>query len=694
MMVDKDIYIGRELSWLKFNERVLSEADSPTVPLLERLKFLSIFTSNLDEFFMVRVGTLDAREGVSDTMLDNKTQLSPGEELDLLCRESERLYAARDGVFSRLVAELSQSGVRRLCWNELTKEQKRSVRRYFRKELAIFTSPYIINSHTPFPHLENNIIHVLLTLRDKAGNSSIGIVPLPPSAKGYYVIEKGCDSLDFIISEEIMLHCCAELFSEYKVKGAMLFKVTRNADIEYQDGLSDESEPTPDYPTYLKIQLKKREKLGAVKLEYFLSGAGDGLSTSDRWALDFILSKLSLPKSRCYRSFSPLGYNFASSLWDEAAEIIPNGLYKKITPIYTKREGILNKLDSSDILLSFPYHDFREYLDFLREAVYDKRTRSIKITLYRLAKHSQVISLLCDAASRGIKVTAVVELKARFDEENNIHLAELLEEAGCSVIYGMSGLKVHSKLTLAVLDDSERELRYAHIATGNYNEQTAKLYTDLALLTSDEAITADASELFCAIESGKLCKNYRELLVSPTTLREGIIREIKREKRRAERFGKGYICFKMNSLTDKTVIDALIDASCAGVKIDLIIRGICCLAPQIPGKTENIRVISIVGRYLEHSRIYIFGQPTKGEPSRIYIGSADMMTRNTTRRIEVLTPIKSPKAALKLYNITRFELLDNVKSSELDQDGSYKKTESNGKPFDSQMELFRLQDGQ
>jgi len=688
-------YIGRELSWLRFNRRVLLQAAEKDVPILERIRFCSIFTSNLDEFYMVRVGSLHDRALLPNLPSDNKTGLNASAQLRQIYDETKRLYTLRDEVFEKVTSELKSSGVHLVKWKELDKNEKRMAKHFFKKEIVPLTQPYIIDQKHPFPHLHNRRSHILLTLRSKEGKTLFGIVPIPDECPSLLILStsdpKRSSQIRCITADSVILHEIDELYKKYTIKGRLLFRITRNADIEIGDNFSDDPDDSYDYPTHLKILLEKRDKLCAVRLEYLCSEKRE-----INKEIAFLQSKLGLTKAQCFRSDSPLSYRYLSTLITEASTILKDASYLPIAPILhpasVSKESIFKIIAHSDILLNYPYHSMRTYLDFLREAVYDPRTLSISITLYRLSEHSQIISLLRTAAEIGVKVTAVVELKARFDEENNIHWAQLLEESGCRVIYGMAGLKVHSKVTLVTQRANDTIRQYAHIGTGNYNEQTAKLYTDLSILTADPALTADAEKLFQSLSTGILSYDYRALLVAPTTLKRRILDEIGKEKSKAISGKNAYICIKMNSLTDKDIIDALIDASAAGVKIDLIIRGICCLAAGVPGKTENIRVISIVGRYLEHSRIFIFGEYDGNitNTPRVYIGSADMMTRNTSRRIEVITPILDETIAGTLCELTKYQLRDNVKASEMLPDGTYKKRESEDEPFDSQIRLYKL----
>lgn len=687
----RNICIGREVSWLSFNERVLLQADAEEVPLLERMRFLAIFTSNLDEFFMVRAGCLHDRALLGDVPTDNKTGMTAAEQLKSLYSEARRLYTLRDKIAARLDRTLADAGIVHCEFPSLSKEEKKTVRRFFKKELAPIVTPYIIDQKHPFPHLEGKVPHILLSLRAQDERSVCGIVPVPKEAQPLLALSSE-NGLRYITTIEILHHFADELFKRFDVKSKVTVKITRNADMEIADNFSDDPGHEHDYMEYLKILLKKREKLCAVRLEYLSYPKSHSERVGDpSRAVEFLCRRLGLAEEGVYRSYSPISYSFASHLIKAASQQLPDGVYTPIPPKPAATGDLFELLKERDILLAYPYHSIRTYLDFLRRAVFDEAVESIRITLYRLSEHSEIVSLLRTAAEMGKAVTAVVELKARFDEENNINWAQLLEESGCHVIYGMSGLKVHSKVTLVDRKNGVGYERFAHIATGNYNEQTAKQYTDLGILTSNRQITEDASELFRSLAAGTLSSNYKCLLVSPTTLKPRILAEISRERDRALCGHSAYICMKMNSMTDKDIIDALSEASSAGVEIDLIIRGICCLRAGVEGKTDNIRVISIVGRYLEHSRVFIFGTADGRigtEPPRVYIGSADMMTRNTCRRIEVITPILDTVVAERLVNICRTELSDNVKASQMLPDGTYKKIEPTEKKVDSQIVMY------
>ncbi len=686
------VYINRELSWLRFNERVLLQAAAPEVPLLERLRFLSIFASNLDEFFMVRAGSLHDRSLLPDLPPDNKTGLSAAEQLAMVYGRVRPLISLRDGIDRLLADEAGTWGIRRLSWDELSDSEKKQAKQFFKKELAPLAAPCIIDDIHGLPFLDNKRIHVLVSIRNShhhGRRGRWGVLPMPKDAPSICFFEG--KELCYIPTEELLFALAPECFGGKKdgIRSRLLFRVTRNADIAVAENFSDDPASELDYPTYLKILLKKRAKLGAIRLEIRTPHAimSEKQEARRHKAIDFLLTRLNLTPEQLYENVSPLSWDFISPLIRAGAERMGDGVYQPIMPTeaLAAGESIFTHLRSEDILIHYPYHSVRTYMDFLKEAVIDPDVTAISITLYRMSSQSRIIALLCEAAQRGKEVTAVVELKARFDEENNLHWAACLEEAGCRVICGMNGLKVHSKVTLIRRRCGLGWERFVHIGTGNYNEQTAKLYTDLGLLTNDPAIGEDAERLFESLSSGELRSDYETLPVSPTTLKDRILSEIGHEKRAALEGRPARIRMKMNSLTDKDIIDALASASEAGVKVELVIRGICCLCPGIKGLTDNIRVISIVGRYLEHARIYLFGE---GAGQRGYIGSADLMTRNTTRRIEVLTPIRDGRLLGRLQAILEMELRDNVKASELGADGVYHRIRAPGYRCDSQVALF------
>ena len=673
-------YINRELSWLKFNKRVLEEAQAATVPDFERLKFIAIFTSNLDEFFMVRAGSMYDRSLLEEELLDNKTGMSPGQQLDAMYRDSHPLYKLRDVYFSSVTQSLRNSGISHRDIKTLSAAEKKAVKQYFKKELVPLLSPQIIDAKHPFPHLENKKLYVFVLLK-KDGKQCWGILPLPPAANRVLYLSSA-DGISYLLAEDVLLRYADDIFKLYSISAKAVIKVTRNADIEVEDNFSDDD---IDYREYVKLVIKRREKLAPIRLELYYNSVRKSEKIQKH-----LEDKLKLGKAQCFVSQTPLDMGYVFALEDK---ILPDyGMrqslfYTPLVPQYRRDFNPLKPLtaeiEKRDMLLSYPYYSMKPYLMLLEEAADDKSTISIKITLYRLSNNSEVINLLCRAADNGIEVTAVVELKARFDEANNINWSHRLEESGCNVIYGVEGIKIHSKITLITRRTDDGITHTVHLGTGNYNEKTAKVYTDLGIITSDTGICADAVTFFQNVTLGSGEDDYRHLLIAPGGLKRRFLDLISQE---TDKGSEGYIRLKMNSMTDKEIIDALMAASQAGVKIDLIIRGICCLKPGIAGVSDNIDVYSIVGRFLEHSRIFVFG---RGENRKLYIGSADLMTRNTSRRIEILAPVYDKAIAAEIYEMTEYMLADNVKRSKLCSNGEYEHIITDSEPFDSQLFFYR-----
>lgn len=677
-------FINRELSWLKFNKRVLEQSRAPEVPVFERQKFVSIFTSNLDEFFMVRVGSLRDMALLGDDYTDNKTGMTPLQQLEAIYRDVRPLYALRDNCQSEIEASLRDFGLIRLDIKNLTPPQTKFVKQYFKREILPLVSPQIIDAKHPFPHLENKRLYVMVSLKHN-GKYCCGIIPVSSVFERIIAVpdENHKDGFSYLLVEDVLLKFAGDIFKQFGISGRSVVRITRNADVEVEDNFSDDD---VDYRDYVKVIIKRREKLSPVRVETY-SGS---YSKSDKLGR-YLTERAGLAAAQCYFSKTPLDMSYAFRLEEKlpaktAAKAVYTPLYPQNCPDISPLDNVFATAMERDIFLSYPYYSMRPYLKLLEEAADDPDTVSIKITLYRMSNNSEVVSLLCRAAENGHEVTAVVELKARFDENNNIGWSERLEEAGCRVVYGIDSLKVHSKITLITKKSGETISCVAHIATGNYNEKTAKLYTDVGIITSDEKICSDAVDFFQNLTLGIPDGDYSCLLVAPHSLKSGIIDEIHAEKEKAASGQKAYIRMKMNSLTDKEIIDELVDAAKSGVKIDLIIRGICCLRPGIVGETDNIRVVSIVGRFLEHSRIFIFGDdPSK---RRTYFGSADLMTRNTTRRIEIIAPVFDRAIAGKMFEMTELMLADNVKQCVLCSSGEYERAISDSKPLDSQYELY------
>ena len=650
---------NRELSWLKFNQRVLEEANCPDTPLLERFHFLSIFTSNLDEFFMVRVGSLIDYMLFSPDYSDNKTGMTAAEQLSEIYRACIPLYVLRDDAFSRINRELSGAGITYVRMCELRKPEEKLVEDFFTREVMPVLSPQIIDQSHPFPHIGNKQLNVAVALRQQ-NHGVFGIIPVPAVVRRVFTVDPS--ERRFVLVEDVLLHFAEKVFEKYKVAEKAVICVTRNADIDTDAGLLDED---TDYRQHMKKILKKRLRLSPVRLEI------QGEMSED--AQKYLRSKLGLERAQVFRSHAPLDLSYCFGLdarlpFDMKRALLQTPFTPQPSPMVNPSASIIQQVLRRDILLSYPYEAMKPLLNLLRESAEDPDVVSIKITLYRIARQSTLAEALIEAAENGKDVTVLMELRARFDEENNIEWAQRLEEAGCRVIYGMDGFKVHSKICL-ITRRSKGEIQHiTQIGTGNYNEKTAKLYTDLAILTANHNIGTDAASFFMNLSLSNLDGSYHDLWVAPANFKESILRLTDAEIAKAREGKDARILVKCNSFTDKDIIQRFVDASRAGVQIRLIIRGICCLTPQIPGLTENIQIVSIVGRFLEHSRIYAFGA---GEESRVFIASGDMMTRNTERRVEVACPIYDPRIKTRLLEMMDIMLRDNVKAREQFADGRY-----------------------
>lgn len=667
-------YLNRELSWLKFNERVLEEAANEENPLCERMTFLSIFQSNLDEFFMVRVGTLHDMMCLKKQVRDNKTKMTPKEQLDAILVDVVRLNREKDRIYEDIMRALEEKEIRILDFHTLTEKEGRYLERYFEKEIQPLLSTIVVGKKQPFPFLKNKDIYAVAVLETKNDKGKIGIIPCN-SGVFERLIEipsrLGC----FMLAEELILHFLPKVFKKYKVYEKTLIRITRNADID-ADSVYDED---LDYREHMEELIRQRRKLCPVRME--MTRELEGAITKK------LCEVLELEKEQVFSVRTPLDFSFVFRIQNDLRNF-PELFYERRVPQYSTElvagVPVIDQVLQEDKILSYPYESMKPFLRMLHEAALDPKVVSIKMTLYRLAKDSKVIEALVEAAENGKQVDVLVELKARFDEENNIAWSRYLEEAGCHVIYGLDGLKVHSKLCL-ITRKGEQGIEYiTQIGTGNYNEKTSRLYTDLSLMTKREEIGKEAAEIFQALALGETVENVNHLLVAPKCLQNRILAMIQEEIDAAAEGKEGYIGIKINSLTDKKIIDKLMEASKAGVKIEMVVRGICCLQPGIPGLTENIRIISIVGRYLEHSRIYIFGKESR---EKVYIASADFMTRNTVRRVEVATPIYEERLKTKVKEMFGFMLSDNVKARELKGNGIYEKVTDGETPLNSQ-ELF------
>lgn len=667
----KNIYCNRELSWLKFNERVLEEAESKDVPLCERLTFASIFQTNLDEFFMVRVGSLQDQMLLHKEIRDNKTKKTAKEQIEAILEEVKRLGKRHGKAFENLLQELEAYGVRFVDFRHIDEGVSQRLERYFKTEIAPLISPTIISKRQPFPFLRNKDIYIVAVLETKSKKERLGIIPCSNNVFKR-LIELPDHPGTFMLSEEFILHYVPEVFKGYRIKAKSVIRITRNADID-ADALYDED---LDYRDFMADLIKKRKKLTPVRIEFSREMNKNVVATLCKY--------LEMDKTHVFLSDAPLDFSFVFEIQDRLRKNPELFYEKKVpqkSPMFQDGESILAQIRREDKLLSYPYESIRPFLHMLNEAAEDPDVISIKMTLYRLAKQSKVVEALVEAAENGKEVIVLVELRARFDEENNIEWSRRLEDAGCQVIYGLDGYKVHSKLCLITRKNDNHVEYFTQIGTGNYNEKTSRLYTDLSLMTSDPAIGLEASNVFQALLKGEVVEQSEKLLVAPKCLQNRVLEMIDEEIEHARHEEPAYVGVKLNSLTDKKIIDKLAEASKAGVKIDLVIRGICCLLPGIPEKTENIRVISIVGRFLEHSRIYIFGTE---ERSKVYIASADFMTRNTVRRVEVAAPVEDVRLKECLLKDFRIMLNDNVQARKMNPDGNYTRIRNDKEPLSAQ----------
>lgn len=672
-----DVFMNRELSWLKFNERVLEEAEDENTPLCERLSFVSIYQSNLDEFFMVRVGSLVDQDDVSPKMRENKTHMTAKEQIDAVIARVHELNGRRDAVYARLMEKLEEQGVRLVDFRKIGRQESERLERYFDSEIAPLISPSIVGRRQPFPFLRNKDIYAVVVLEGKKGKYKLGIIPC---SAGVFprLIEVSASEKTYMLAEELILHFIPKVFEGYAVKAKSLIRVTRNADID-ADALYDDD---LDYREFMVQLIKRRKRLAPVRLE--LSRELDGI------IIDTLCRYMDVPREYVFQSATPLDLSFLFGIQDflrQRSELFYQKRIPQKSPSFVSGRPILAQIREKDKLLSYPYESMRPFLEMLTEAANDDSVVSIKMTLYRVAKQSKVVEALCEAAENGKDVLVLVELKARFDEENNIEWSRRLEEAGCNVIYGLDGYKVHSKLCLITRREELGVACYTQIGTGNYNEKTARLYTDLCLMTADRDIGEEANAVFNALAKGETVHETRRLLVAPHCLQNKVLAMMDDEIRRARAGEEAYIGVKINSLTDKAIIDKLIEASCAGVKVDLVVRGICCLIAGVPEATENIRVVSIVGRFLEHSRIYIFG---RGERAKVYIASADFMTRNTLRRVEVASPVMDADIRARILSMFDTMLRDNMQAREMDAQGQYHRlTPGESEPLSSQEYFFK-----
>ena len=672
----KECYENRELSWLKFNERVLEEAADKNNPLCERLTFLSIYQSNLDEFFMVRVGSLIDQKLLDEDVRENKTYMTAEEQIDAVLRQVTRMMRSTNHIYDDLMDELERQQIRLINFQMTTEAEEKDLQLYFEHEMLPLLSAFVVGKKQSFPFLNNKAIYALAVLETKNDKNKIGIVPCNTGVFNRLISIPGRKGT-YILAEELILHYLPKVFPNYRIGEKSLIRITRNADID-ADSIYDED---LDYREHMVDIIKRRKKLTPVRLEYTRKIDGP--------ILDRLCTQLGIERKQTFYCQIPMDMSFFSVIQDTLRHkpdlFYPKRVSQK-SPMLDESQPLIPQIIKHDVLLSFPYEQIRPFLNMLHEAASDPDVVSIKMTLYRLARHSKVVEALIEAAENGKQVDVLVELKARFDEENNIEWSRQLEDAGCHVIYGLDGLKVHSKLCL-ITRKTEKGIDYiTQIGTGNYNEKTARLYTDLSLITARPEIGMEASRIFQALSLGTVVDKTKHLLVAPKCLQKPVLEMIDNEIAMVKSGQEGYIGIKINSLTDKKIIAKLIEASEAGVKIDMVIRGICCLRSGIEDLTDNIRIISIVGRFLEHSRIYIFGTETRAQ---IYIASADFMTRNTTRRVEVAVPIEDVDLRARIQEMFITMLSDNVKAREQQPDGTYVcLTPEENAPLNSQEYFF------
>ena len=666
---------NRELSWLRFDRRVLEEAADPAVPALERLKFVSIFSSNLDEFFMVRVGSLFDLARMTPEEKDNKTGWTPSEQLRRIYRAVPGLLAMKQQIYGGVMEELARGGIADVPPEALDAGELKQLGRFFKAELLPVLSPILIGPNHPVPHLVNKHLYAAALLENKKGHKAIGIVPVPDNVPPYLLLS---DGMRFVRTENILLRWLPTLFDAYSVKESCVLTVTRNADITFDDEKFEDSEA--DFRRQMKKLLKQRDHLAVVRLE---------LSASVSGAFQSILSSLvRVENHQIFVDRTPLNPRFVFRLIGElpkerTARLLYPAYHPRWAEDLLREQPILPQIRQRDRLLFYPYDSVEPFLRLLNEAAEDPQVLSVKITIYRLASSSKIAQALCRAAENGKEVLVLMELRARFDEENNLSWSKMLEESGCQVIYGAEGFKCHSKICLITLRNHGKTGYLTQIGTGNYNEKTNAMYTDLSLMTADPVIGEDAAAFFRNMLVNKLDGAYRALCVSPFGIRDMLLEQIDRQIA----LGKdGYVCIKANAVTEREVIDKLAEASRAGVEVQLIIRGICCILPGVAGDTENIHVSSIVGRFLEHARIYLFG---RGEHAALYISSADLMTRNLNRRVEIACPVYDPRLREQLQWILTCQLRDTAKAGALLPDGTYCRKHG-AVPFDSQ-DAFMLQ---
>ncbi len=649
---------NRELSWLRFNERVLQEAGDSAVPLLERLKYVAIFSSNLDEFFMIRVGSLFDILAMSPASIDRKSGMTPKEQLRAIFQATPALYAQKDALYQEVSQALRVYHIEELTWETLLPAEQKAVKAQFKHNISPLLSPHVLDDHHPFPHLQNNVLHIVARLQRHDGQEHLGIIPLPAFVDNILYLQKGT-GLRYIRTVNILLHFLEKIFPQDTILERAVLRVTRNSDLNFDN---ENYDITGNFKDKMKRLLSQRKRLAPVRLE---------LSETPSLGLEEVLCHyLGLERTQVFVTRSPMLPSFVFDLSkhlnpQRASSLTYAPFSPKVPPSISLQESLLQQIRENDVLLSYPFESMEPFLHLLKEAAHDPAVLSIKITIYRLASKTKLVEFLCAAAENGKEVTVLIELRARFDEQNNIDWSERLEEAGCHVMYGIEQYKVHSKLCLITRREKHEIKYYTQVGTGNYNEKTAAMYTDLSLMTYNQAIGADASKFFQNMAIGNLEGQYTHLLVAPISLKPSILRLMDEQISLGK---QGYIFLKMNSITDADIMKKLSEASCVGVEIVLVIRGICCILPQIPDKTDSIHIYNVVGRFLEHTRLYAFG---RGSAQKLYLASADFMTRNTERRVEIACPIYDEAVRTRVGHIMEANLYDNVKARTMDAQGIY-----------------------
>ena len=678
-MSEESIFINRELSWLDFDSRVLALAKEKSVPLAERIKFAAIFGSNMDEFFMVRVGSLYDQTLLKNNKLDIVTHMTASEQIAAITPRVAELQAKCDKYYQHLLSALKENKYIKVDFDHLDKQQEHYWKAYFTSEILPILSPQVVDQRHPFPFLRNKEIYYAAQLNSKSDGVYYGIIPLSGQFEQLLFIKNPDGTTSFAFADELIAHYAASIFNKSTLQNACLFRVTRNADITVDEGMMDHD---VDFRDVMSELLKKRRKLAAVRLQFWPDAPQE--------IVKFLRDKLVVPADRCYTQTSPLD---SGSLFKLAGRISADGghtalFYPAAKPMQAPAGyDLYTEVRKHDVLLAYPYQSIRPFIKMLLRAGADPDVVSIKMTLYRMASDSQIVNALIAAAENGKEVVAMVELRARFDEQNNIDWSKQLEDAGCTVFYGFDDYKVHSKLTLITSRVNGQYKYLTQIGTGNYNEKTSELYTDLSFITTRQEIGEEASAVFNNMALQRLTSEADTMLVAPLRFKTVLLEEMDRQIALAMQGKPASIILKNNSINDPQIIDKISEASCAGVRVDMIVRGICCVRAGVPGRTENVHIRSLVGRYLEHSRIYCFGS---GEAMRIYIASGDFLTRNTERRVEVGVRVDDPAIAKKLRGILDLQLRDTVNAREMQPDGTYVKVHpAEGQPpVDSQMAMF------